>query len=489
MAAKHLTDYLAQQASQRPNKLALSIDQHNFSWRQLHLAVLATAGRLEQLLPKRSDQQIIGLLLPNSWEFVVSYLAIVHLGHIAMPLDPNFKQLEITSVVEQMQPIISITNEYYQPMFPAQPGTHLATQIVQLKGKAPQTTLRLPVEQQVVSMLFTSGTTGKPKATPYTHANHIWNITAVSELWQWTAADTLLISLPLSHWHGLTMGLSGALYHGNTIYLQERFDPQATLETLSQGHISLFMHVPIAYALITQHQPTKKYDLSPVRLCVSGSSYLPPAIWQAFKDQYGQAILERYGASEMGLLTSNTLASRQPGVVGKPLPDVRIRIEQDGEIAMRSPGLFPGYYHNPEATAQNTTPDGWWLSGDIGEFDDAGNLKLKGRVQEKIKKFGYTIYPRDVEWAMLKHPLVTDIVVVGIQNQGLNHMSDKMVYFVVSSASQDSLLAYCKQNLPSFWRPDQIVVLDEIPKSRAGKPKIAELRHRLGEELEGSGRR
>jgi malonyl-CoA/methylmalonyl-CoA synthetase len=480
MSTKHLTDYLLHNASELPDKPALVTDSRTFTWRELAQAVEATAAVLAPKLSTK-QQQIVGLLLPNSWEFLVSYLAIVHAGHIAMPLDPNFKPLEVTSVVDQMQPVLSLTDEHYMPFFPPDaaillPPDYIKLNIKDVRGQTSHKYVRLPAHEQVVSMLFTSGTTGKPKATPYTHANHLWNVTAVSDLWQWTADDTLLVSLPLSHWHGLAMCVNGALYHGNTMYLQERFEPEPTLQMLASGKISLFMHVPIAYLMITQHKPTKKYDISKVRLCVSGSSYLPPAVWQAFKDQYGQEILERYGASEMGLLTSNTLDKRLSGNVGKPLKDVQIRFEPDGQIAMRSPGLFPGYYNNPDATAQNTTTDGWWLSGDIGEFDNDGNLRLKGRVQEKIKKFGYTIYPRDVEWAMLKNPRIKDIVVVGIQNAGQDGMSDKMVYFVVGSISEDEIAAYCKTNLPSFWRPDQVVLMDAIPKSRAGKPKLAVLR-------------
>src|SRR5690606_39102346 len=125
-----------------------------------------------------------------------------------------------------------------------------------------------------------SGTTGKPKITAYSHSNHLWNTVAVSDLWQWTTEDSILLSLPLSHWHGLVMGIAGSLYHSNTVYLRSRFDAEDTLHTLSQHPISLFMHVPIAYWKLNQVEDISGYNLNDVRLWISGSSYLPPAVWQ-----------------------------------------------------------------------------------------------------------------------------------------------------------------------------------------------------------------
>jgi len=299
----------------------------------------------------------------------------------------------------------------------------------------------------------------------------------VSELWKWTADDSILLSLPLSHWHGLVMGIAGALYHANTVYLHERFSAEDTLAALQGGDISLFMHVPIAYFKLVELAGEQTFDISKVRLCISGSSYLPPAIWHAFKKAYGQDILERYGSSETGLIASNTLDTRIPGVVGRVLPDVTVRVTESGELAMDSPGRFLGYFKNEEATRKNSTSDGLWLTGDIGEFDETGNLKLKGRIQEKIKKLGYTVYPRDVEWALLKNSKIHDAVVIGVQVPG--SLSDIMVYFLVTDLSEEEIKAFCKQNLPGAWRPDQLVMLDEVPKTRSGKPKLAQLRAML----------
>lgn len=479
MTTGYITDYLAANVVRFADKPALVFEGTTLTWSQLTQQVYAAAAVLAVRLPKE-EQAIVGILLPNTPEFVVTYLAVIHAGHIAMPLDPNFKGLEVQAVLESMQPAFTVAGEQYADCFrPSDtvitPASLQTASLSDAEPVEPIAYLRLSPETQAASMLFTSGTTGHPKSVPYTHRNHMWNITAVSELWKWTADDTILLSLPLSHWHGLVMALDGAMYHGNTVYLQTWFDPETTLELLTSGKISLFMHVPIAYSKLIAHNPGTTYDISSVRLCISGSSFLPPKLWHQFKDRFGQDILERYGANEMGLIASNFLDERLPGSVGVPLQDVEIQIRPDGEIAMKSPGLFPGYWKNDEATAKQRTDDGFWLSGDIGELDDNGRIWLKGRVQEKMKKSGYTVYPRDVEWALMKHPDVHEVVVMSIQQE--NELSDTFVYFVVGDVTDKEIFSFAKEQMPFFWRPDKIIHLEAIPKTgRTSKPAIRELR-------------
>lgn len=472
----HITDYLARNANERGHQIAFFCPGRSITWAELNGESLALGQQILSLVGN-GEQRVIGLLMANSWQFIIAYLGILQAGHIVMPIDPNLKKLEVTALLEQTPPVLCLTSPDYVDELPD--GSNILMQenfASEYVGPVIEP-VRFEASEQIVSLLFTSGTTGKPKVTAYTNKNYLWNIDAVTDLWQWTKKDTLLLSLPLSHWHGLAMGVCGAIKNANTVYMHERFDAEETLKTLASGKISLFMHVPIAYYKLVEFEDYAKYDLSDVRLCVSGSSYLPPKIWHGFKEKYGHEILERYGASEMGLIASNRLDDREPGSVGFVLPDVEVRVEDDGQLAMRSPGLFPGYFNNPEATKKQFTKDGWWQTGDIGVFADDRRIKLVGRIQEKMKKLGYTIYPRDVEWALMKNPDIQEVVVVGVQIP--DSLSDDMVYFVVSNLTEQQIRDYCKQNLPSFWRPDKVVFLDEIPKSRAGKPKIQALREMI----------
>ncbi len=471
----HITDYLKNNAERTPDKLALVHEDGEFTWSVLDAKIRDAAALLSERV-QNNKQQIVGIMLPNTPEFIITYLAIIHAGHIAMPLDPNFKAMEVQSVIDRMNPVFTVTNADYAKLFRPEDETIHSKNVANAPhANDEETYLRLNPKSQAASMLFTSGTTGNPKAVPYTHRNHMWNIEAVTELWDWKSDDTILLSLPLSHWHGLVMALDGALYHGNTIYLQTWFDAETTLRMLSSGKITLFMHVPIAYSKLIAYETSQSFDISKVRLCISGSSFLPPKLWQQFKDRFGHDILERYGANEMGLLASNTLDDRQKGSVGFPLNGVSIQIQPDGQIAMKSDGLFPGYWQNDEATASQRIADGYWLSGDIGEIDDTGRLWLKGRVQEKMKKFGYTVYPRDVEWALMQHSDVNEVVVMSIQQD--DELSDVFIYFVVGSIREDAVFEFAKKEMPFFWRPDRVILLEQIPKTgRTSKPAIKELR-------------
>lgn len=421
-----------------------------------------------------SDQQVAAILAPNSIEFVVSYLAIVHTGHIALCLDPAYKKLELDAIIDQIpSKFIITTKDYRRQISDHHEPVILAENL--LAADSPTETvdyLRQPADGQIASLTFTSGTTGRPKVVPNTHANHIWNIQTCSKIWDWTSDDSLLISVPLSHMLGIVMGLSGVIYHGNTFYLQRWFDEAATLKLLSSGKISFFSHAAAAYIKLAQ-MPDEGYDLSKVRLCVSGAAPLPPAIWQELKKRYGIEIVETYGTSETGRIAGNQLHERTLGSPGRPLPGVNIKLDDNSELLVKSGGVFPGYYHNPGATRAGRTSDGYWRTGDIAELRD-GFIILKGRLQERIRRYGYDVSPRDVEWALLKNPRIQDAFVMGVQHA--DEPTDELVYFIVSDLSDDRIHDYCKHNLVYSWRPSKLIRLEELPRTRSGKPQLSRLK-------------
>ena len=465
----HITDYLDHHVSNSPNKLALVADKKQLTWQELGELVEYYAALIRGLV-NNNRQQVVAVLMPNTWEYVVTYLAIVKAGHIAMPIDVIYKPLEITAVINQIQPEIVVTDEVNAKRI--QNTKVVVKTMDQLQQASPSSTyIRLSADRQIASVVFTSGTTGKPKASTYTHANHLWNIKVCSEVWDWTANDSLLASLRLSHWYGLVMCLSGAVYHGNTLYLQENFDPIKILESLTSGKISFFTNGPIAYQKMLEVDG--EYDLSAVRLCVSGSAPLPPKVWQDFKNKFGIEILETYGSSETGRIAANSLGSPVVGSPGKILSGVNVKISSSGEVLVKSPGVFPGYYKNLSATKAGKTSGGWWQTGDLGKLEH-GSIKLLGRVQEKIRKQGYTISPRDVEWALLEDPNTREVAVVGLPQP--NGGDDKIVYFIVTKSSGAQIATFCKNNLPSVWRADKIIILDNLPRKPSGKPDLTKLK-------------
>lgn len=445
-------------------------EKQSLNWAELWQKVEAASTILKQYLGY-NEQKVAALLLPNSIDFIIVYLAILHKGHIAFPLDPAYKQLELDAIVEEIPSKILITNENYR----RQIGEHKTPLVMVdefLKGQGkPEKPLRLPVDKQIASLTFTSGTTGRPKAVPNTHANHVWSVEVCSSVWEWTEKDSLLISIPLSHWYGLVMGICAALYHGSTLYLiDQRFDAQKTLQILASGKISIFQHISIVYLKLLQAEGD--YDLSRLRLCISGGAPLPPDVWRQFKERFGAEILETYGSSETGRIAANNLEKRMLGSPGKILPGVDMKLSEDGEVLIKSPGVFPGYFHNLSAT-KAAFQNEYFRTGDIGEMR-GGYLFLKGRMSERIRRFGYTISPRDVEWAMYKNPLVRDIYVMG--RQRTDEPNDELIYFVEGDITDQQIEDYCKQSLIFSWRPDKIIHLSNLPRTPSGKPRIAKFR-------------
>jgi acyl-CoA synthetase (AMP-forming)/AMP-acid ligase II len=465
---------LRRDAADYPKKPAVIFEGRSITWQELWRQTEVAAGFFNKSLDN-DQQQVVAILLPNSIDFIVAYLAIIHSGHIALPLDPAYKKIEHEAVIKQLGAGMIITDPDYSAQLGDIEAQMIMIEDLSDRKKTSIKPLRLPAESQIASLTFTSGTTSAPKAVPNTHSNHLWNIEACSQAWDWTHNDSLLVNVPLSHMLGVVMAISGSIYHANTIYLHRWFDAAKTLESLASGEVSFFTHAASAFVKLAQ--TPGEYDLSKVRLCVSGAAPLPPAIWQEFKDRFGLEIRETYGSSETGRIAANRIGDRVAhGSPGKPLPGVDLKLSEDNEVLVRSPGVFPGYYHNPAATAEARTADGYWKTGDIAELKD-GYVFLKGRKQERIRRFGYTISPRDVEWAMHKHTAIDDIYVMGRQRPG--EPDDELVYFVVTKLNDEEINHYCKQNLLFAWRPDKIVHLDELPRTRSGKTRIGALKAML----------
>lgn len=472
MKPEYITDYVKLHANNSPAKTALVVSGNSYDWQSIDDSMRRIAGFLSKRL-EANNQQVVAVMLPNSWEFIVWYLAILELGHIVMPIDTGYKQLEIEAICNQIKPVLIITNRELKNNLKSQPaGLVLTSSMPKKQPLKPYRVLRLTPAEQIASLLFTSGTTGKPKAAPYTHANHIWNITASSPLWGWTGNDTMLLTLPLSHWYGLVMGLSGIIYHGNTLYLHKYPNTAQTLAALASGNISIFTHVAGVYGKLANRELKASYDFSRVRLCISGGAPLPPQVWGQFKDRFGIEIVEAYGSSETGRIASNSLEQRLVGSPGKTLPGVKVSLAKNGELLVKSPGLFPGYYKNQALTKSKYTKDGWWKTGDIAELKD-GRVYLKSRLQERINKNGFILYPRDIEWALMQLQSIEEAFVLGLQRLG--QMSDKIIYFIVGHTNEAEVMKHSRQNMPTAWLPDKVLLLPELPRTKSGKPELSKL--------------
>jgi len=326
---------------------------------------------------------------------------------------------------------------------------------------------------------YTSGTTGTPKGAVLSHGNLLASSESVRRAWRWTDADRLVLALPLFHIHGLGVGLQGTLLAGASAVLLPRFDPDGVLDAVAAHDATLFFGVPTMYARLATS--ARLAELGRLRLCVSGSAPLPPAVFEQLADGSGQRILERYGMTETGMNVSNPYdGERRPGTVGFPLPDVELRLDISGEVLLRGPNVFGRYWRLPEDTKAAFTEDGWFRTGDIGEHDPDGYLRLVGRARDLIITGGLNVYPREVEDVLREHPAVEDVAVAGVPDPDWGEAV--AAWIVPASASRPGppaageLIAFAADRLARFKCPRRVFLVKSLPRNALGKVLRHELR-------------
>jgi malonyl-CoA/methylmalonyl-CoA synthetase len=327
---------------------------------------------------------------------------------------------------------------------------------------------------------YTSGTTGAPKGALLTHGNLLASARSVALAWRWSAEDRLLLCLPLFHMHGLGVGLIGSLFMGNAVVLFPRFEPAALAAAISQERATMFFGVPAMYRRLVDEPGFA--DFARLRLMVSGSAPLPPALFERIRSQVGAAPVERYGMSETAMNVSNPYEGlRKPGTVGLPLPGVEVAIDSTGEILVRGENVFAGYLGNPGATNERFD-GGWFRTGDMGSVDADGYLRIDGRSSDLIISGGFNVYPREVEDQLREHPSVADAAVVGVQS---DRWGEEVVAFVVPSAEgeldADALRAFSGKLLAPYKVPKRIIPVEALPRNAMGKVLAYELRRMAAE--------
>ncbi len=284
-----------------------------------------------------------------------------------------------------------------------------------------------------------------------------------------------MLTLPLFHVHGLAVGLHGTLLAGASAVLLPRFDADAVLDTVRDHGASLFFGVPTMYARLAASP--RVAELGRLRLCVSGSAPLPSALFERLAEQCGQRVLERYGMTETLMNVSNPYqGERRPGTVGLPLPGVELRLSAEGEVLLRGPNVFAGYWRDPDATAAVLDPDGWLSSGDLGRLDEHGYLRIEGRSKELVITGGYNVHPREVEEVLQAHPGVAEAAVTGTPSEEWGEVVTAWVVPAGPPPEQEELLAFAAERLAPYKRPRLLRFLDALPRNALGKVQRHELR-------------
>ncbi len=495
---------LAEPMHATPNKVALEfIDApvQRVTYLELEGMIQHTANYLHSLGVQPGDR--VALQLPKCLEFILLQLATIQSGAISLPLNLAYPPDEIDyflrdsgariffaleSARARLQPILSGLPELKEGIFlnPEEPG-QFPSLISNQQLPSPSYPNHKPDDTAVI--IYTSGTTGRPKGAEITHGNLVANLEALHTAWGWRPDDVLLHVLPIFHVHGLFVALYSALHAGATTLLMREFDARRTLQTLVEQKCSVFMAVPTIHKRLLSVPDAKRFDLSHVRLITSGSDRLPDEVFLGFKQTFGYTLLERYGMTETGMNLSNPLnGDRRMGSVGLPLPGVEARVvdtETDkqlpegeiGEIQLRGPNVFKGYWRQPEKTAEAFTSDGWFRTGDLGFREPDGYFTLCGRSKDLIISGGLNIYPPEVERVLNEHPAVESNAVIGCPD---TEWGERVVAVVVlrhnQAVSSEDLIGYCRQHLAPYKSPKTIVLREELPRNAIGKVLKAELK-------------
>ncbi|MCC5849741.1 MAG: AMP-binding protein [Verrucomicrobia bacterium] len=435
----------------------------------------------------------IAFLVRPGFEYVLVQWAIWRAGGIAVPLCIQHPEPELRYVIEDSGAEILVASAEYVDRLTLllKPGQKLIISSEWTEGEPGELPEIRP--EAGALMIYTSGTTGKPKGALTTHAGLAAQIRSLSKAWEWSPDDRILLFLPLHHVHGVVNVLGGALWNGAFCDILSAFDADMVWNRICDGDLTVFMAVPTIYARLLARwdaateteRAAFRAGCAKMRLMVSGSAALPPPFFHRWREISGHTLLERYGMTEIGMALSNPLhGERLPGSVGRPLPGVEVRLqkqdgEEEGEIQVRGPTVFAGYWNRPEATAESFTGDGWFKTGDIAVCEN-GVYRILGRNSvDIIKSGGFKISALDIETVLLDHPNIAQAAVVGLPDP---EWGERVAAAVVlndgRTLSLSDLRAWGKSRMATYKCPSHLKVVGDLPRNAMGKvvkPEVKKL--------------
>lgn len=427
----------------------------------------------------------------KSIEAVALYLATLRVGAVYMPLNPAYTSREVRFFLEDAEPSLFVHRPGHEPAGVTVPTTHTLTAdggslSVLADSLTPDDRLVPRAGGDLAAMLYTSGTTGRSKGAMLTIENLRSNAAALHAIWGFEPGDVVLHILPIFHVHGLFVALHTAMRNASHVWFLPRFDEDGVLDHL--GRSTVMMGVPTHYRRLLSHDGFDAEAARSIRLFTSGSAPMTETTHARFTDRTGHRILERYGMTECGMITSNPLnGDRIPGTVGHPLPDVEIRVVtgdgvaapgESGVVQVAGPNVFAGYWRLPEKTTEEF--DGrWFTTGDVGHLSTDGRLTLAGRAADMIISGGLNVYPRELELVIDQVDGVSESAVVGAPHADLG---ETPVAFVVGEAIDiDRISQAVSTHLASFKKPTRYIEVDELPRNAMGKIQKADLRRRIAD--------
>ncbi|MBU9672944.1 AMP-binding protein [Planococcus sp. CP5-4] len=517
-------EYLTKAYEDFPQKTAIHFLGKDLSYEELYQSAMKMANYLQKLGIQKGDR--VSIMLPNCPQAVISFYGILYAGGVVVMTNPLYTEREISYQMKdsgakaiialdilfpRINKVIKETdlenvivtgikdyltfpkNLVYPFIQKKQYGmtvkvehrgiNHLFTEI--MKTASPQITKPpFDFEEDLALLQYTGGTTGSPKGVMLTHRNLISNAT-MCDAWLYKSTrgeETIMGIIPLFHVYGLTTVLILSVMQGNKMVLLPKFDPEQALKTINKQKPTLFPGAPTLYIGLLNHPDIKKYDLSSIEACLSGSAPLPTEVQEKFERITGGKLVEGYGLTETSPVTHSNLVwgERTKGSIGMPYPDTDCEIflpgttdpvpnGQIGEIAIQGPQVMKGYWNRPDATAA-TIVDGWLLTGDLGYMDDEGQFFIVDRKKDMIIAGGFNIYPREIEEVLYEHEAIQECVVAGIPDP---YRGETVKAYIVLkegyTVTEEQLDKHCREHLAAFKVPRIYEFRKELPKTAVGK--------------------
>lgn len=517
--------YLLKTAERFPDKIAIHFMGKELTYKQLYDDALSFAGYLQEIGISKNDR--VAIMLPNTPQAVISYFGILIAGGIVVQTNPLYTEREleyqmqdsgakaiitldilyprVSKVMPQtnLQHIIVTAIKDYLP-FPknlAYPfiqkkqygivvkvkhegSTHLFSETIKVKRNN-ITTYDFNSDEDIALLQYTGGTTGSPKGVMLTHKNLISN-TTMSEAWLYKAKvgeGSMLGIVPFFHVYGMTVCMILSIKMACKMILLPKFDALTTLKTIHKQRPTLFPGAPTIYIGLLNHPDLKKYDLSSIEACISGSAPLPLEVQEKFEEVTGGKLVEGYGLSEASPVThSNFLwdVERVKGSIGVPYPDTDVRIlsvetgeplpiKEIGEIVIKGPQIMKGYWNRPVETDE-VLKDGWLYTGDLGYMDEKGYFYVVDRKKDMIIAGGYNIYPREIEEVLYEHPDVLEAVAAGVPDA---YRGETVKAYIVlkegSTVTEEEINQFARKYLAAYKAPRLYEFRKELPKTAVGK--------------------
>jgi long-chain acyl-CoA synthetase len=497
----NLASILTCSAASRPTTTAIVAGDTELDYATLDAFARMFAGALRGLGVQPGEH--VALVLPNVPQFSVASFGCHYAGNPVVPLNPLLTAGELAYHLEDSQAAAVVVWDLFLPAvqeaaaiagsvrrvilaraevgdLSAPEGVDNLTAVV--AGAAPLDVAHPTAADDTAVILYTSGTTGRPKGAELTHANLLANARVPEQLVGLGPETVALVALPLFHAFGMTVMHNAVLAVGGRMVLQPRFSPAGAAELIERHGVTFFGGVPTMYVALLHDGAAAGHDLSTLRWCVSGGAPMPAEVMGAFESRFGVTLLEGYGLSETSPVVSFTVPDRPrtPGSIGYPVPGVELALRGDdgrfvtapgtpGEICVRGGNVMKGYWRKPEATAEAVV-DGWFRTGDIGVVDVHGAYRIVDRSKDLIIRGGYNVYPREVEEVLHRHPAVAQAAVVGVPHP---HYGEDVKAVVVlkpgATARPSEIVAWCRDKLASYKRPHTVEVRESLPVGPTGK--------------------